>query len=123
MDSRLRALERQIQHGGMEEWQRFYAELQRADSETAQSLNPPGKIPEEFDDYDWEWVFKYADAPHIVGSGPKDPPGKPILAEEVKQIIASVDGERDSDPWQAIVRLWDGRFAYLEAGCDYTGWD
>ena len=36
---------------------------------------------------------------------------------------AKEDGENDGDEWIAVFRLKDGKFAYLEAGCDFTGWD
>jgi hypothetical protein len=59
--------------------------------------------------YDWEEAFRYA-APHFT------------LAD-VADVIAAVEGENDGADWVAVVRLRDGRFGYVTAGCDYTGWD
>lgn len=41
----------------------------------------------------------------------------------VVEVVASSDGEADESKWLAILRLSDGRYAFLSAGCDYTGWD
>jgi hypothetical protein len=43
--------------------------------------------------------------------------------EDVAEVIASDDGENDVRDWLAVFRLHDGRFAFISAGCDYTGWD
>ena len=40
----------------------------------------------------------------------------------VDRVIASADGHNDGDSWLAVLRLKDGRFAFLSAWCDYTGW-
>ena len=69
--------------------------------------------------YDWEEVFKYS-SPQVVMGG--NCPGTPFAREDVAEIIALVNGENDGDPWIALFRLKDGRYAYIEAGCDYTGW-
>lgn len=38
-------------------------------------------------------------------------------------VIAAKEGENDGANWLAVFRLENGRYAYLSAGCDYTGWD
>jgi hypothetical protein len=58
-------------------------------------------------DYDWAYVFNYAS-----GFGVND----------VEEVIASRNGESDGRDWCAVFHLKDGRYAYLSAGCDYTGW-
>lgn len=59
------------------------------------------------DTYDWEQAFTYAD----------------FKREDVAEIIALHEGENDGPPWVILVKLNSGIFGYLEAGCDYTGWD
>ena len=43
--------------------------------------------------------------------------------EDVAEIVFSREGEHDEMEWMIAGRLHDGRWFYLEAGCDYTGWD
>ena len=38
------------------------------------------------------------------------------------EVLVADEGENDERDWIAIVRLNDGRFAFVSAGCDYTGW-
>lgn len=64
-------------------------------------------IDDMFDDYDWQEAFKYAD----------------WTFDDVAEVLASDDGQNDGDSWICVVRLKDGRFGFLSAGCDYTGWD
>jgi hypothetical protein len=64
-------------------------------------------LPEAIRGYDWDEAFKYAD----------------FDREDVAEVLATEDGENDSDNWVGVFLLKDGRYAYLTAGCDYTGWD
>jgi hypothetical protein len=59
------------------------------------------------DDYDWQEAFAYS----------------PVPMDDVAETIVSVDGENDGPEWLGVFRLRDGRFLFLTAGCDYTGWD
>lgn len=43
--------------------------------------------------------------------------------EDVAEILAMSEGENDEANWLMVVKLKDGRFSFLSAGCDYTGWD
>jgi hypothetical protein len=61
---------------------------------------------------DWGKVWNYADG---------------FALDDVAEVLGSVDGGNDSlspwgGGWVAVLRLNDGRYAYLTAGCDYTGW-
>lgn len=47
---------------------------------------------------------------------------EPFDREDVAEIIAISDGEKDSENWLGVFRLKDGRYAMIDAGCDYTGW-
>lgn len=41
--------------------------------------------------------------------------------KDVERILHISEGERDSYPWVAVMKLKDGRYASVVAGCDYTG--
>ncbi len=43
--------------------------------------------------------------------------------DEIQKIHAVWEGENDSDSWRWVLQLKDGRFAFLQGWCDYTGWD
>lgn len=43
--------------------------------------------------------------------------------DDIVRVIHAVNGENDGDHWVGVFELADGRFAFIEAWCDYTGWD
>lgn len=47
----------------------------------------------------------------------------PHTIEDVKKILAVIEGTNDEESWHWLVELRDGRYAYITGGCDYTGWD
>jgi len=71
-------------------------------------------------DGDWRHAFHEAEFGGFGGTGDEGPVGILAILEEV---IAAVEGENDGDNWVALVKLTDGRYAKVFAGCDYTGWD
>jgi hypothetical protein len=81
------------------------------------------------DDYDWKEAFGYAGEPGTCGEAAIEPvPGAacaatPFARDDVAEIFALIEGENDEKEWIGVLRLNDGRFACLAAGCDYTGWD
>lgn len=90
----------------------------------------PPEIPEELDSYGFRESFG---ACGIEGSNcstdirpgldPNFSDLRPFERRDVKRVIASAEGEGDGPSWIALMELWDGRFAYLEGSCDYTGFD
>ena len=72
------------------------------------------------DDYDWEEVFKYASNPQPAASFKGS--CESFTRENVATVLAFCEGENDGDSWRGFFELKDGRFAYIEAWCDYTGW-
>lgn len=44
-------------------------------------------------------------------------------AEDILNIIAHDEGYNDGESWVLVAELNDGRFGYVDAWCDYTGWD
>lgn len=41
---------------------------------------------------------------------------------DIIEILATKAGANDGPDWHWIVMLANGKFAYIRAGCDYTGW-
>lgn len=72
-------------------------------------------------DYDWIEAFKYAAEGGEPTEGYAGDCGG-FGFYDVAEVIARDDGENDGAQWIAVMRLHDGRFVYLAAGCDYTGW-
>jgi hypothetical protein len=57
--------------------------------------------------YDLEHAFAYAQG---------------FTLANVAETLYHRPGENDGPDWWCVVRLTDGRFAFLSAWCDYTGW-
>jgi hypothetical protein len=75
---------------------------------------------EPLDDYDWEEVFKYADPSAVPGSE-----GISLASfgrDDVAELYGFSNGQNDGDNWVCYGKLSDGRFFWIEAGCNYTGW-
>lgn len=88
----------------------------------------------QLDDSDWREAFGYAGEPGTEAGDKRHPerticaedaavPLSPFTREDVAEIIGMAPGENDGPAWVIAGRLTDGRWFYLEAGCDYTGWD
>jgi hypothetical protein len=85
----------------------------------------------ELDGYDWQNAFGYAGGANNNGItasiDPAFPTSKVDLStfdrDDVVEIAYIDEGVRDECPWLIIGKLRDGRWFYIEAGCDYTGWD
>ncbi len=45
------------------------------------------------------------------------------LAAPPVEVVVMLEGENEERPWYWVVKLADGSYAYVEGGCDYTGWD
>jgi hypothetical protein len=50
-------------------------------------------------------------------------PQKGFNVEDIKKVLAVWEGENDGDDWRWVLELNDGRYVFLQGGCDYTGWD
>lgn len=77
--------------------------------------------PPEINGYDWQEAFKYAKEPD------PEPPGSNVdksgfTRADVIEVIKTIEGQNDEASWVGVFRLADGRYACLEASCDYTGW-
>jgi hypothetical protein len=88
-------------------------------------------------DGDWAKVFEYCGIEEPTGEDYYRCDGTPRLSgvlgyegsikhftrADVAEIIGMADGANDGPNWIGAFRLKDGRFAFVSAGCDYTGWD
>lgn len=77
-------------------------------------------MDKRLDNYDWDQAFQISGVYRVLGSGVSD---ANFNREDVEKILAIEDGQNDGDPWIGLFKLRDGRYAFLSAGCDYTGWD
>lgn len=76
---------------------------------------------EVLNDFDWEEAFKYAENPRApLPSGDYDLSS--FTREDVTDIAGIREGENDEEDWLVYGRLRDGRWFFLSAWCDYTGW-
>lgn len=80
--------------------------------------------PQEFAESVWASAFNY----NTDGFTPLPVEGfkgstEPFTFDDVEQVLMHADGENDGPEWLVALRLKDGRFVFVEAGCDYTGWD
>jgi hypothetical protein len=71
------------------------------------------------EDYDWKEAFTYASTIRTATNCGKEPFGM----DDVAEVIKAENGENDGASWIMVGKLKDGRFFFLDAGCDYTGWD
>lgn len=80
-----------------------------------------GEIHASLDTFDWNHIFNHYAVPAPV-------PGDTVLTTPfasraaVDSIFYQREGEPDGENWELAGRLKDGRWFYIEAGCDYTGW-
>jgi hypothetical protein len=88
---------------------------------------------ERLNDYNWKEAFGAAGkdlytelgrqgCKPVVVQFAKPVSTEPFDREDVAEIIAIDDGENDGPNWIGVFRLKDGRYALIDAGCDYTGW-
>ena len=85
----------------------------------------------ELDEYGWREAFGFAGeqdtfADQVVIE-PCNPTGRydlsPFTREDVTSICKMDEGDNDGPDWIIYGQLKDGRWFFLSAGCDYTGWD
>ena len=41
---------------------------------------------------------------------------------EVSDVLHYREGQNEGDNWLCVFKASDGKFVYVTAGCDYTGW-
>lgn len=85
---------------------------------------------EALNDYDWHEAFGYAGEEGTCAAGGRISVAlgsscapSPFSRADVIELRHHRVGENDGANWLACGLLRDGRWFFLEAGCDYTGWD
>jgi tellurite resistance protein len=73
-----------------------------------------------FKDSDWASAFEVAVRDGVYAVKTDEPVA--LSMDDVASVVASSEGENDERDWLAVFALKDGRYAFLWAGCDYTGW-
>ena len=71
---------------------------------------------------DWNEAFKVAINNITAVVGDNEVSTEPFEPKDIMWFIGTIEGENDEENWEAAFILKDGRFVYMEAGCDYTGW-
>lgn len=74
----------------------------------------------KIDDYDWKHIFEnYTCATSVRGDRKTN---HDYNREDVAEVIAVEDGENDGASWVGVFKMNDGKYMFVTAGCDYTGW-
>lgn len=76
-------------------------------------------IAEMKESYDWSEAFSYASNVRTATNCS----GELFGIDDVAEILQYDEGQNDGDSWIMVGKLNDGRFFFLDAWCDYTGWD
>jgi hypothetical protein len=90
--------------------------------ERALCILATGREPTLDPDGDWSNVFEYASDEHVGACLGFKGSVQGFGLDDVAYVIAAEEGENDGANWITVVRLQDGRYAFVSAGCDYTGW-
>ncbi len=79
------------------------------------------KLSKMMNDYAWCEAMAIAKSPYAVEgyTGPLTFNGW----DDIADIVACDNGENDGRAWIALFQLKDGRYLWLSASCDCTGWD
>lgn len=88
-------------------------------------FEPPAGFPDRPDLVGWDCVFADLAGSRASPNKTDAPPGeaaRDVFLADVERVLASAVGENDGPDWLALVVLHGGEFAYVSAGCDYTGW-
>lgn len=104
--------------------------VQEGDREAQESLRVgkirKGLLLDLFKDWNWRHVFRYANGregyPTAVAGQETLVSTKIFGRKNVAEIYRYQYGENDGKNWTCAGRLFDGRYFYVTAGCDYTGW-
>lgn len=46
-----------------------------------------------------------------------------FTVKDIDRVLAVFEGKNDEEDWRWVLLLKDGRYVFLQGGCDYTGWD
>ena len=76
----------------------------------------------------WKYAFEYVEqdgAREVQPNGITSGPNKNLAfsRENVVHVVAMEEGDNEGPTWIGVFKLDNGRYAFIEGGCDYTGWD
>lgn len=74
------------------------------------------------EDGDWGEAFAVCEKPSGADPTREDYNFSSVRLEAVKHVFAMRTGENDGQDWLVAGTLEDGRYFFVSAGCDYTGW-
>lgn len=83
-------------------------------------------VTKRLSDYDWTVILSAEPArgrPWVNATAGFTGSVAPFNRRDIRHIIGISDGENDGADWIAVFLLWDGRYVFVSAGCDRTGWD
>ena len=72
--------------------------------------------------YNWKYALECAFRDDRGVLGDEHVSSEPFGFDDVETVLASSEGENDGSNWIGLFLLRDGRFAFVAAWCDYTGW-
>lgn len=83
------------------------------------------KYPNNYDPTDYDWSSAWHEGMlDIRRAHPTSTVTLGLLGPEDVDVVLSADeGENDGPEWLLYGVAKDGRYFFLSAGCDYTGWD
>lgn len=84
-------------------------------------VDQAAKVATIINDGNWQSAFEFSQPPTAVVG--QDVSTTLFTLEDIKKVIAVDDGENEEADWIGVFQLKDGRFAFVSAGCDATGWD
>ena len=80
------------------------------------------------DDFNWKNIYFFLLLENLTGG--VDQAGNPTTRQvrafqfdDIAQIVALSNGDNDGPSWLGLFETHDNCYLYVEAGCDYTGWD
>lgn len=82
------------------------------------------KYPNGYDPTDYDWASAWEVYGDVRSAHPTSGVSLAGLSPDDVDVVLSADeGENDGPEWLLYGVAKDGRYFFLSAGCDYTGWD
>ncbi len=74
---------------------------------------------------DSDWVSAFEAANHSIHACAATPhvSTTKFSPEDVMFVYFTEEGQNDGPEWMGVFLLNDGRFVFVAAGCDFTGWE
>ena len=101
----------------------YYVGVGERDRDVRRGMEARTMTLDEFrNDYDWKEAFAVAMRDNVRAAPSYAGSTESFGVDDVEEILAISNGENDGPDWIGAFRLKDGRYAFVSAGCDYTGW-